>query len=370
MIHTVGDPAALVPTAALVVTTFASMTSIGALSICLSRRLPKLRYWRSLALNQWLVLAIYFDSVAFVAATAVLGRAFGVNSAGSLQSPALLMRGLTMSFKVLIYTFLVEKAHIVGGAGRSRLNSKLYLFNCFGMLLPYMVIIILNFIWRIATLRGGVCIIGMRRKAMVPLVIFDVLVNIYMTALFIIPLRRLYAYQNNPNSGLRTITFRTFVGSLATLTSSVVNLSILMILRGEAAWICLLSCNLDVLFSTLVLHWVTNKDTIEKKDAKAAAGGGVIADDGTYTCKSCNPAQFSTFATTNFTGFSRNDPLDADLPIVTEISGKSSPNKSSASLNLWDRNVKVKRNSEKGVISDTPDAVMVQTEISWEESNV
>lgn len=80
---------------------------------------------------------------------------------------------------------------------------------------------------------------------------------------------------------------RTFVGSCATLTSSVVNLTILMILKGEPGWICLMCCNADsklraphtqfrvappptppsnpvmssaVLFSVLVLHWVTSFD--------------------------------------------------------------------------------------------------------------
>jgi len=37
-------------------------------------------------------------------------------------------------------------------------------------------------------------------------------------------------------------------------------LTVLMVLKGEAAWICLMCCNADVLFSVLVLHWVTSKD--------------------------------------------------------------------------------------------------------------
>lgn len=38
---------------------------------------------------------------------------------------------------------------------------------------------------------------------------------------------------------------RTFIGSCATLTSSVVNLTVLMILKGEPGWICLMCCNAD-----------------------------------------------------------------------------------------------------------------------------
>tara|TARA_R110002060_G_scaffold67862_3_gene76500 strand:+ start:321 stop:1067 length:747 start_codon:yes stop_codon:yes gene_type:complete len=101
----------------------------------------------------------------------------------------------------------------------------------------------------------------MEMKAMMPLIIFDAVVNFYLTMLFVLPLRSLYSYKNTPNSALRTIALRSFVGSLATLTSSVVNLTVLMILKGEEAWICLMCCNADILFSVLVLHWVTSKDS-------------------------------------------------------------------------------------------------------------
>lgn len=34
-----------------------------------------------------------------------------------------------------------------------------------------------------------------------------------------------------------------------------------MVLHGEAAWICLMCCNADILFCVLVLHWATTKDS-------------------------------------------------------------------------------------------------------------
>jgi hypothetical protein len=70
----------------------------------------------------------------------------------------------------------------------------------------------------------------------------------------------LYSYQHNTNISLRKMAFRTFIGTLATLTSSVANLTILMVLKGEPGWICLMCCNADILFSVLVLHWVTQID--------------------------------------------------------------------------------------------------------------
>ncbi|KAI4927381.1 hypothetical protein J4E85_005892 [Alternaria conjuncta] len=120
----------------------------------------------------------------------------------------------------------------------------------------------------------GVCIIGMQRIAMLPLIVFEVVVNICLTALFVVPLRSLYSYQNNTNPTLRRIAKRSLMGSLATLTTSVVNLTVLMILQGEPAWICFICCNADILFCSLVLHWVTSKDkTMMTTDATSGTGG-------------------------------------------------------------------------------------------------
>lgn len=136
-----------------------------------------------------------------------------------------------MSTKILIYTFLVEKAvwlglsvtycnvltmsqWVVRGCLQRRLESKLYLFNCFGMLLPYGVAVVLNFVWcvreeyyaggadrdrRVSFLdTNGLCHIGMEKRAVMPLIIFEAVVNLYLNILFIIPLRStLYSFSDD-----------------------------------------------------------------------------------------------------------------------------------------------------------------------------
>lgn len=121
-----------------------------------------------------------------------------------------------------IYLFLVEKAvchlvcllaqflrtpqHIIRGTAKRRLQSKLYIFNSFGMLGVYIVVVILNFVLcvfnqperisllanhysRITRMEHGQCIIGMKSVAMIPLISFDVVVNVYLTIMFLIPLK-------------------------------------------------------------------------------------------------------------------------------------------------------------------------------------
>jgi len=185
----------------------------------------------------------------------------------------------------LIYVFLVEKAYIIrqSTVPKPRLKSKLYLFNSFGMLGVYVVVSVLNFIFRITRQKEGECVIGMQRVAMIPLITFDLLVNVYLTVLFLLPLRTLYGFrhiQRNPaNERLRTVAFRTFIGSVATTLSSITNLSVLMALDGEPGWVCLMCCNLDIAFSAMVVHWVTSKDktAVFQPSATSAYAKGVVS---------------------------------------------------------------------------------------------
>jgi hypothetical protein len=127
----------------------------------------------------------------------------------------------------------------------------------------------------------GVCIIGMQKIAMLPLIVFEVIVNVYLTLLFIIPLRGLHSYQTNANPILKRMAFRSFIGSCATLTTSVINLTILMVLKGEPGWICLMCCNADILFCVIVLHWVTSKEEKEESAARSYGATGSKPGNGT-----------------------------------------------------------------------------------------
>jgi hypothetical protein len=66
--------------------------------------------------------------------------------------------------------------------------------------------------------------------------------------------------RNNPNHPLRRTAVRAFVGACVTLTSSASNLLALSLLQGEQGWICLLCCNSDILFSVIVMQWITSGD--------------------------------------------------------------------------------------------------------------
>ncbi|KAK4226444.1 hypothetical protein QBC38DRAFT_228773 [Podospora fimiseda] len=262
-----GDQIYTEPLTGMVISVILAMISLVIISAFLTQRYLAVKIWARLPFVQWIVFAIYADSFLFVFATGILQFGFGVGYSMSVcESAILLCLACYVTTKILIYIFLVEKAFIIrSGTKKLRMRSKLYLFNSFGMIGVYCVVVVLNFIYRITKVENGQCIIGMQRPAMIPLISFDLLVNIYLTLVFLIPLTRLYTYKNfqeTPGSRrLRTVAIRTFVGCICTLTSSVVNLSVLMALDGEPGWVCLMCCNSDILFSAIVIQWVTSRDS-------------------------------------------------------------------------------------------------------------
>ncbi|KEQ72318.1 hypothetical protein M436DRAFT_27196, partial [Aureobasidium namibiae CBS 147.97] len=260
-----------VPEAARVITMALSMITISVLAICLTRRMQLVTNWKTLPLTNILIIAIYVDSFLFIFCTAVLSKAYSLNqSAGICDGAILLCLASYMTTKIMIYYFLVEKVHIIRTTNTSRMKSKLWLFNFFGVICPYVVLVVLNFVFRIAYLNEkGVCVIGMKRLALVPLITFDIILNVYLTSLFLHPLRQCYSFKQGTKSSLRTLVVRTFVGSCATLLMSVVNLSVLTILDGEPGYICLCLCNLDILFTVCVLHWAT---AIDRQDRTTTSG--------------------------------------------------------------------------------------------------
>ncbi|THX21969.1 hypothetical protein D6D12_09582 [Aureobasidium pullulans] len=137
---------------------------------------------------------------------------------------------------------------------------------------PYIVLVVLMIVYRIAYMnKKGVCIIGMQRNALIPTIVFDVFLNVWLTTLFLRPLRDCYSYKQQSSSRLRNVVVRTFVGSCATLALSITNLTVIAILDGEPGYICLCLCNLDILCTTLILHWVSSVDAPEDNDVSSNA---------------------------------------------------------------------------------------------------
>ncbi|PHH55783.1 hypothetical protein CFIMG_000348RAa [Ceratocystis fimbriata CBS 114723] len=205
-----------------------------------------IKHWKRLPYVVWLVFAIYIDSYCFVFATAVLQLAFGVNTAYSVCSGAILL---------CLVCYITSK---VGGAPSISICRSIIelTFVCFNRYLST------SFLWkkrRITYIEDGVCVIGMRDVAMIPLISFDAVVNVYLTVMFLFPLKPTVALGELQHSYASVV--------LLPEPLSGPNLTVLMALSGEPGWICLICCNSDILFSALVIQWVTSKDNAGTSDS-------------------------------------------------------------------------------------------------------
>ncbi|KAI9727430.1 MAG: hypothetical protein M1834_008374 [Cirrosporium novae-zelandiae] len=308
-----------------------NLLTIGILALFLTRRISTVRKskWRQLPLGYWMAIAIYVDSLLFILISALLSKALNINESRSLCDAAILLCLLCyLSTKVIVYYLLVEKAYVVRASRVPRLKDKLWLFNFFGVICPFLVVIVLNFYFRFAFIDdSGTCIIGMERIAIIPLLSFDVLLNVYLTILFLIPLIKSYSSRKDVvpmTEALRTVAFRTFWGCCGSLLSSIVNITVLIILNGEPGWICLTSCNSDILFTVIVFHWVTTVDVVgrrcpPKNRVPELSGTTIPANSLSYDPKNYSK-QYSTlneiYSTNSSSGRPMPDLDGIDLPTL------------------------------------------------------
>nr|CAB92699.2 hypothetical protein [Neurospora crassa] len=226
------------PVAGMVISVILAMISLVIISSFLTQRFLAVKVWSRLPPVQWsrsrperavarqvgiVVFAIYADSFLFVFATAILQFGFGVDSSASICESAILL---------CLACYVTTKFIIRSGCKKLRIHSKLYLFNT-------IVVLVHN-------RNGEIC---------------------HDSTHCLRPARQcLYAFnssqQTRGNRRLKLVAMRTLIGCICTLTSSVVNLSVLMGLNGEPGWVCLMCCNSDILFSAIVIQWVTSRDSI------------------------------------------------------------------------------------------------------------
>ncbi|KAJ7350703.1 hypothetical protein DFH08DRAFT_115654 [Mycena albidolilacea] len=245
-----------------VLSAFIHFIGITLLTFFFSRRLfaeelTTRRGWASLTWPRLCILLVLIDSYLFMFATGLLIFGIGLQESTTTCSITIaLCIAMYTGSKVLIYAFLTEKVYIVWANDIKRLRSPMYLI-CMGTILAYVVIIAVLFMGRIATFRPGddACVIGLKPSASLPLLSYDLGINLLLTSLFLWPLLRL----NIPSPSIKQVATRTLVASAVALTTSTVNVAVLTVLKGwELGWLCLGTCGIDVVFNAAALFWVTS----------------------------------------------------------------------------------------------------------------
>ncbi|KAL2274330.1 hypothetical protein FJTKL_03315 [Diaporthe vaccinii] len=254
------------PQAATIVGVGLAMTSVCLFSSFLTQLWSATYSWRPQPLATWLVTMVYLDSFLYIVIASVLkfGLANTVMTASRCKSTDIVCLTVYLSTKLLIYFFLVEKACIINGRSKPRLDSKSWLLNIMGILACYILILVFEFLHRSTTVESGVCIVNGKLEALIGIILWDIGAKVYLASLFLKPIwNRFFLRRSAPNYTIRRTTIRFLVGLACLLAAAIVNASVLSTIHGEPMWICMLSCTCDILYASAVIHWITLQDQTE-----------------------------------------------------------------------------------------------------------
>ncbi|TFK36647.1 hypothetical protein BDQ12DRAFT_686276 [Crucibulum laeve] len=228
---------------------------------CISRRVQHERLtYHGLKTMPWprlSMILMFCDSWLFLFSSGILVLGVGLELNKSVCTAAIYLCVIFYATsKFLVYAFLTEKVHVVWSptVGTRRFESPVYL-TCLVTVALYCIVITLMMGGPIHEINAdGACVIGMRRLASIPLLVYDLYVNVFLTFMFLWPLVR----SKLLSSGVRRLAVRTFVAALVALTTSTVNMAVLIVLKGrELGWVFIGACGADVIVNAVAIFWVS-----------------------------------------------------------------------------------------------------------------
>lgn len=272
-----------------------SVLTIALTSICIDRFVRSVRAWKELPLPQYTLFSFYILSFLFSSVSAIL-KDLEPNRSPSLCDASILVCLLFyLSAKIVQYHYLVERAVSIRTPFRRLhtdfLSSTLFVpsgqlvcktkftsstvFALFCHMWPWSFSISIGWSPRLGLRWSppanqispyrrlgyintqGVCINGLEMQGIIPLLAFEILMNIYMTLLYVFPFRKILFKKQSlgPNSILQAMAYRTAIATCLMILVTVGNLIGLMALHGEPVWLCFICCSGDVAICVILLHW-------------------------------------------------------------------------------------------------------------------
>ncbi|KAI8079426.1 hypothetical protein BDF21DRAFT_383657, partial [Thamnidium elegans] len=259
------------PDGAEIVAKLVSLFSFSILSVLFGVKTFNVKF-RFLTYSRWLVLILYVFSWSFTIISMLLVTTNNANFTSCFLS-IMVCDIFYSGTKIAIYAWLIEKVYLVTSTRESRWSTLSYKLHVLFML-PYIAIFTLMLVFHTVEVElTGTCIIGLQSIAALPLLIYDFLINLYMTIYFIRPLNKMGKSNVNSiikrNSRLNEVAFRTLVASIVCLIVSFANIFSLQMLHGrERGLVCLTCCTVDVTINVITIHWVTSQTNSRTKDSQ------------------------------------------------------------------------------------------------------
>ena len=223
---------------------------------------------RSVTFLRVLILNIYAFGMCFVFSATVLLSATETSTTISCHAAIILCLVFYVGGKILMYFFLVERAHHIRGIHRAR--DWLYLLGVSVLIFGFGPIAGIAFAHPITEISriDNKCRIGLPLGVTIALLTYDITINIGISGVFIFlmrkhlkrsPTTRGIIYRALPIPFLKSRTrltsqtqllqlfvVKSFIGTVAIIIPTVANLVILLRLHGkEQSWLCFSLCTLD-----------------------------------------------------------------------------------------------------------------------------
>ncbi|KAJ8654373.1 hypothetical protein O0I10_009941 [Lichtheimia ornata] len=235
-----------------------SLACISIMAVALGSK-TKTEHFNTITYGRILVLALYLFSWTFSAISIVVVSTNN-NNIVSCTLGIIICVIFYAATKIVMYSWLIERVHLVSDVRGSRFSSWQYRFHLC-LLCPYIGIFVLMVTFRNnLILEDGTCIIGLQSISSIPLM----LLNLYLTFLFVKPLitsgiGHHGGHHNWRSTRLYKLTRRTVVASVVCLFVSLANILTLAIAQGhERGLMCLSMCTADVTINVITVHWVTS----------------------------------------------------------------------------------------------------------------
>ncbi|KAL1638682.1 hypothetical protein SLS58_008714 [Diplodia intermedia] len=342
--------------------TIASMTCMLALSFMLGSRSRHLRLNNISRMNfvRQLVVLMYILGIMFIVALAILSNGLDIKTYADCHAAIVMCLAFYMGSKLLLYLFLVERAHVIRAPSTRRLSDKVWLTGMAIVCLGFGALSVVGFMWPVAQITDGQCRVGLLPRVTIPIISFDIVINIGFTVLFIRLLWPLLSFHSKRASRLglaatsssswhrrvlarsrpqqdqpavevrggggkhnvaridvgntrllkvlRKLVFKTVVGGVLVMVPTTANLVLLF--RWEAhepGWMCATICSLDVTWSIVVVHWLTVDPADLDGSIDLPNGGGKTLTTTTTTTSPPSPSSSKYTTTTSRLSRSSNN---------------------------------------------------------------
>lgn len=246
-------------------------------------RIASVRQCRSLhqlSVIHLLVIILYVFGSLFCFFSAILVFGYGTQASRPCSLAITVCLVFYLGHKLPLYAFLVERTHVVRSVTRRRLQDWFYIFGMLSVILGFGSIVVCLFIWDVWLYDPVIkrCRIGFRVSVALALLLFDIIVNLWLTCVFVHYLRPYltkgllkafvpkgisdlmtsqvskHAVPNTdltisiaiPQVALIRVIRNTIIGCIAMCAATVANCLAIILLHGhEEVWMCFTFCTLE-----------------------------------------------------------------------------------------------------------------------------